>query len=74
MTKSELIAALAKLPDGAQVLINSWPDGTDNRGPGRDDLFEIKAVHTVDDCGPGAPAFYALDADVAFVDKLEDTI
>ena len=69
MTKAELIARLADLPDDAQVLIKSWPSETDESGPGIDDLFAVRSVWIVESEGPGYPAFAVVDADVAFQDN-----
>lgn len=71
MTKKELIQALARLPDDAQVLICSWPSDTDERGPGRDDLFTIKVAHVFDEDGPDIAPFASIEADVAFLTEAE---
>lgn len=67
MTKAQLIAAFAGLADDAEILIQSWPSDTDDRGPGIDDLYTILDAMIIEADGPGAPAFGEIRANVEFV-------
>lgn len=74
MTKAELIAALANVADGDEVLICSWPEGV-RVGPGPGDLFTVRNVtyHSADDNGPDCAPFVVIDADVEFAETFEET-
>lgn len=67
MTKAELIALLTNVADDTEILIESWPETGDPRGPGIGDLFNICATSVHESDKSGSLPFVVLTADVEFL-------
>ena len=80
MTKSELIAALAGLPDDAQVLVRCVASSNNydhmvaqaaaDMSVGDDRAAELSTISDVGICeedGPGAPAFATIDHTLEYI-------
>lgn len=68
MTKAELIAALAPLPDNAEVLIEAWPDSGDQRAdlrrlPVLGELYPIGATDIIEG-DKDQPPFFTMQPDL----------
>lgn len=73
MTKAQLLAQLASLPDDANVLIDPWPetavtaDGYTCPIQGMGDLFAIEQVNVFEYDGPDGPAFATISPHIAYI-------